>query len=92
MTIINGLICFVFPFILFNCYNFWWRETIFSLVLPFSKLRLGLQMTSSIYQHLLDFVSSSDLRKNIENLEKNSVTRLRTLINLGSEVYMQADV
>ncbi|OAY59431.1 protein UXT homolog isoform X2 [Manihot esculenta] len=34
----------------------------------------------------------SDLRKNIENLEKNSVTRLRTLINLGSEVYMQADV
>ncbi|GFZ00222.1 prefoldin chaperone subunit family protein [Actinidia rufa] len=35
---------------------------------------------------------SSDLRKNIENLEKNSVTSLRTLVNLGSEVYMQADV
>ncbi|KAF2299118.1 hypothetical protein P3X46_017275 [Hevea brasiliensis] len=34
----------------------------------------------------------SDLRRNIENLEKNSVTSLRTLINLGSEVYMQADV
>lgn len=34
----------------------------------------------------------SDLRKNIENLEKNSVTSLRTLVNLGSEVYMQADV
>ncbi|KAK4575600.1 hypothetical protein RGQ29_026527 [Quercus rubra] len=32
------------------------------------------------------------LRKNIENLEKNSVTSLRTLVNLGSEVYMQADV
>lgn len=35
---------------------------------------------------------SSDLRRNIENLEKNSVTSLRTLVNLGSEVYMQADV
>ncbi|PPR99197.1 hypothetical protein GOBAR_AA21468 [Gossypium barbadense] len=34
----------------------------------------------------------SDLRKNIENLEKNSVTSLRTLVNLGSEVYMQAEV
>ncbi|KAL5759442.1 hypothetical protein ACOSP7_017967 [Xanthoceras sorbifolium] len=33
-----------------------------------------------------------DLRRNIENLEKNSVTSLRTLVNLGSEVYMQADV
>ncbi|KAA3453326.1 Protein UXT [Gossypium australe] len=34
----------------------------------------------------------SDLRKNIENLEKNSITSLRTLVNLGSEVYMQAEV
>ncbi|CAH9131649.1 unnamed protein product [Cuscuta epithymum] len=34
----------------------------------------------------------SDLKRNIENLEKNSVTSLRTLVNLGSEVYMQADV
>ncbi|KAL7262777.1 hypothetical protein ACSBR1_001020 [Camellia fascicularis] len=34
----------------------------------------------------------SDLRKSIENLEKNSVTSLKTLVNLGSEVYMQADV
>ncbi|CAK9142359.1 unnamed protein product [Ilex paraguariensis] len=34
----------------------------------------------------------SDLRRNIENLEKNSVTSLRTLVNLGSEVYLQADV
>lgn len=34
----------------------------------------------------------SDLRRNIENLEKNSVTSLRTLVNLGSEVYTQADV
>ncbi|PIN03700.1 putative transcriptional regulator UXT [Handroanthus impetiginosus] len=34
----------------------------------------------------------SDLRRNIENLEKNNVTSLRTLVNLGSEVYMQADV
>ncbi|XP_050204036.1 uncharacterized protein LOC126654042 [Mercurialis annua] len=34
----------------------------------------------------------SDLRRNIENLEKNSVTSLRTLVNIGSEVYMQADV
>ncbi|KAL8100895.1 uncharacterized protein LOC141687278 [Apium graveolens] len=34
----------------------------------------------------------SDLKRNIENLEKNSVTSLRTLVNLGSEVYVQADV
>ncbi|XP_039024807.1 protein UXT homolog, partial [Hibiscus syriacus] len=34
----------------------------------------------------------SDLRKNIESLEKNGVTSLRTLVNLGSEVYMQAEV
>ncbi|KAI8022756.1 hypothetical protein LOK49_LG03G03042 [Camellia lanceoleosa] len=34
----------------------------------------------------------SDLRKNIENLEKNSVTGLRPLVNIGSEVYIQADV
>ncbi|KAK7274876.1 hypothetical protein RIF29_15977 [Crotalaria pallida] len=34
----------------------------------------------------------ADLRKNIENLEKNSVTSLRTLVNLGSEVYLQAEV
>ncbi|PHT33738.1 hypothetical protein CQW23_25538 [Capsicum baccatum] len=34
----------------------------------------------------------SDLRSNIENLEKNSVTILKTLVNLGSEVYMQANV
>ncbi|XP_042496436.1 protein UXT homolog [Macadamia integrifolia] len=33
-----------------------------------------------------------DLKRNIENLEKNDVTSLRTLVNLGSEVYMQADV
>ncbi|XP_072060437.1 uncharacterized protein [Arachis hypogaea] len=30
--------------------------------------------------------------KNIENLEKNGVTSLRTLVNLGSEVYLQAEV
>ncbi|XP_060958754.1 uncharacterized protein LOC115698689 isoform X2 [Cannabis sativa] len=34
----------------------------------------------------------SDLRKNIETMEENSVTSLRTQVNLGSEVYMQADV
>ncbi|KAF1889959.1 hypothetical protein Lal_00025289 [Lupinus albus] len=34
----------------------------------------------------------ADLRKNIENLEKNSVTSLRTMVNLGSEVYLQAEV
>ncbi|KAI3962191.1 hypothetical protein MKX01_030741 [Papaver californicum] len=33
----------------------------------------------------------SDLRKSIETLEKNAAS-LRTLVNLGSEVYMQADV
>ncbi|KAF6134091.1 hypothetical protein GIB67_035645 [Kingdonia uniflora] len=35
---------------------------------------------------------SSDLRRNIENLEKNDVTSFRTLVNFGSEVYLQADV
>ncbi|XP_031399448.1 protein UXT homolog isoform X2 [Punica granatum] len=34
----------------------------------------------------------SDLRKNIENLQKNSITNLRTMVNIGSEVYMQAEV
>ncbi|XP_026395206.1 protein UXT homolog isoform X3 [Papaver somniferum] len=34
----------------------------------------------------------SDLRKSIQTLEKNAATSLRTLVNLGSEVYMQADV
>ncbi|XP_077223954.1 prefoldin chaperone subunit family protein isoform X1 [Tasmannia lanceolata] len=34
----------------------------------------------------------SDLKRNIENLEKNGVNCLRSLVNLGSEVYMQADV
>ncbi|CAG7901845.1 unnamed protein product [Brassica rapa] len=36
--------------------------------------------------------SSSDLRKNIETLEKNGVNSLKTMVNLGSEVYMQAEV
>ncbi|PIA62874.1 hypothetical protein AQUCO_00200709v1 [Aquilegia coerulea] len=34
----------------------------------------------------------ADLKKNIENLEKNGVTHLRSLVNIGSEVYAQADV
>ncbi|KAK1291978.1 hypothetical protein QJS10_CPB17g00666 [Acorus calamus] len=34
----------------------------------------------------------SDLQRNIENLERNGVTSLRSLVNLGSEVYAQADV
>ncbi|KAH6802036.1 Prefoldin chaperone subunit family protein [Perilla frutescens var. frutescens] len=33
----------------------------------------------------------SDLRRNIENLEKNTVTSMKTLVNLGSEVYTEAD-
>lgn len=42
---------------------------------------------------LLNFKNcSSNLKQNIENLEKNSVTSLRTMVNLGSEVYTQADV
>ncbi|KAK9705854.1 hypothetical protein RND81_07G087200 [Saponaria officinalis] len=31
-------------------------------------------------------------KKNIQDLEKNSVTSLKTLINLGSEVYAQGEV
>ncbi|WVZ66563.1 hypothetical protein U9M48_015766 [Paspalum notatum var. saurae] len=33
-----------------------------------------------------------DLKRNIENLERNGVTSMRSMINLGSEVYMQAEV
>ncbi|AAF87025.1 T24P13.4 [Arabidopsis thaliana] len=36
--------------------------------------------------------SRSDLRKNLETLEKNGVNSLKTRVNLGSEVYMQAEV
>ncbi|XP_010477834.1 PREDICTED: protein UXT homolog [Camelina sativa] len=34
----------------------------------------------------------SDLRNNLETLEKNDVNSLKTMVNLGSEVYMQAEV
>ncbi|KAK4758843.1 hypothetical protein SAY87_020144 [Trapa incisa] len=34
----------------------------------------------------------SDLRKNIENLQRNSITNMRTMVNIGSEVYLQAEV
>ncbi|KAM0936715.1 putative prefoldin alpha [Dioscorea sansibarensis] len=34
----------------------------------------------------------SDLKRNIQVLEKSGATSLRTRVNLGSEVYMQADV
>ncbi|CAN6445381.1 unnamed protein product [Victoria cruziana] len=34
----------------------------------------------------------SHLRKNIEALQNNEVASLRTLVNLGSEVYVQADI
>ncbi|ESQ34297.1 hypothetical protein EUTSA_v10008997mg [Eutrema salsugineum] len=34
----------------------------------------------------------SDLRKNLETLEQNGVNSLKTMVNLGSEVYMQAEV
>ncbi|XP_033135159.1 uncharacterized protein LOC103840866 [Brassica rapa] len=39
------------------------------------------------YSHL-----SSDLRKNLETLEENGVNSLKTMVNPGSEVYMQAHV
>ncbi|XP_078442794.1 prefoldin chaperone subunit family protein [Wolffia australiana] len=34
----------------------------------------------------------SDLKRSIEILQKNEVTSLRTMVNIGSEVYLQADV
>uniref|UniRef100_A0A0D3D6U2 Translation initiation factor 5A C-terminal domain-containing protein n=1 Tax=Brassica oleracea var. oleracea TaxID=109376 RepID=A0A0D3D6U2_BRAOL len=44
-------------------------------------------------QKLLQTIASrSDLRKNLETLEKNGVNSLKTMVNLGSEVYMQAEV
>ncbi|GAB2280237.1 hypothetical protein Dimus_014880 [Dionaea muscipula] len=52
----------------------------------FFHFRFVFLLNSAMQMH------SSDLKKNIQNLEKNSVTSLQTLVNLGSEVYMQADV
>ncbi|KAL9659587.1 hypothetical protein QQ045_024394 [Rhodiola kirilowii] len=34
----------------------------------------------------------SDLKRNIQSLEENNVTNLETMVNLGSEVYAQAEV
>ncbi|CAM8979953.1 hypothetical protein QQ045_001603 [Rhodiola kirilowii] len=34
----------------------------------------------------------SDLKRNIQRLEENNVTNLKTMVNLGSEVYAQAEV
>ncbi|CAM8912487.1 unnamed protein product [Rhodiola kirilowii] len=34
----------------------------------------------------------SDLKRNIQSLEENNVTNLQTMVNLGSEVYAQAEV
>ncbi|KAG6533084.1 hypothetical protein ZIOFF_006945 [Zingiber officinale] len=34
----------------------------------------------------------SDLKRNIVSLQKNNVTSLRSMVNLGSEVYAQAEV
>ncbi|CAN6212207.1 unnamed protein product [Urochloa humidicola] len=33
-----------------------------------------------------------DLKRNIENLERNGVTSMQSMVNIGSEVYMQAEV
>ncbi|CAM8939907.1 unnamed protein product [Rhodiola kirilowii] len=33
----------------------------------------------------------SDLKRNIQRLEDNNVTNLKTMVNLGSEVYAQAE-
>uniref|UniRef100_A0A0A9CYY1 Protein UXT n=1 Tax=Arundo donax TaxID=35708 RepID=A0A0A9CYY1_ARUDO len=33
-----------------------------------------------------------DLKRNIENLERNGITSMRSMVNLGLEVYMQAEV
>lgn len=48
---------------------------------------VGYSCFLNVYSH-----SSSDLRKNLETLEKNGVNSLKTMVNLGSEVYMQAEV
>ncbi|CDY16178.1 BnaA09g29120D [Brassica napus] len=44
-----------------------------------------------LYESLL-LLKISDLRKNLETLEENGVNSLKTMVNLGSEVYMQAQV
>jgi hypothetical protein len=41
---------------------------------------------------LTEIDASLDLKKNIENLENNGITNLQSMVNLGSEVYMQAEV
>ncbi|XP_071927943.1 uncharacterized protein [Coffea arabica] len=63
----------------------------------FVDRRLKPDLVHAIAERHLDKVFEqqkvfSDLKRNIETLENNSVTSLRTLVNLGSEVYMQADV
>ncbi|XP_020248625.1 protein UXT homolog isoform X2 [Asparagus officinalis] len=54
----------------------------------FVDRRLKPDLVNAIAQSML----SSDLKRNIENLQKNGVSSLRTMVNLGSEVYTQADV
>eukprot|EP00268_Persea_americana_P004295 TRINITY_DN11357_c0_g1_i3.p1 TRINITY_DN11357_c0_g1~~TRINITY_DN11357_c0_g1_i3.p1 ORF type:complete len:156 (-),score=20.40 TRINITY_DN11357_c0_g1_i3:1171-1638(-) len=61
----------------------------------FVDLRLKPDLVHAIAQRDKVFEQQkvfSDLKRNIQNLEKNGVTCLRTSVNLGSEVYMQADV
>ncbi|KAH9614874.1 hypothetical protein KSS87_012372 [Heliosperma pusillum] len=53
------------------------------------KLLLLISERDKVFEQQKTF---SDLKRNIQNLEKNSVSSLKTLVNLGSEVYAQAEV
>ncbi|KMZ62874.1 Protein UXT [Zostera marina] len=49
----------------------------------------AIAMRDKVFQKQKIFL---DLKRNIGNLQKNEVNSLQSMINLGSEVYMQADV
>ncbi|XP_074304133.1 uncharacterized protein LOC141638684 [Silene latifolia] len=53
------------------------------------KLLLAIAERDKVFEQQKTF---SDLKRSIQNLEKNSVSSLKTLVNLGSEVYAQAEV
>ncbi|PWZ13369.1 Protein UXT [Zea mays] len=61
----------------------------------FVDQRLKPDLTNAIAQRNKVFEQQKtflDLKRNIENLERNGVTSMRSMVNLGSEVYMQAEV
>ncbi|KAG8079897.1 hypothetical protein GUJ93_ZPchr0007g5776 [Zizania palustris] len=73
----------------------WLRQEKVKKFEDFVDRRLKPDLVSTISQRDKLFQQQKtflDLKRNIENLEKNGVTSMRSMVNLGSEVYMQAEV